>query len=152
MDERHGDFDLERVQRELKKLDKIIRGDPERDKRGMIETLNHLENEINKFNRIFDKDYLGQGGLVSFVTYLYNKEKGLTESQNYKWPFWATVLAAAISLLATGLTHRDDIMKWLPKTGAMHFEQMFEKPKRPARRFHKRKVAPKPILDDEDGD
>lgn len=152
MDERHGDFDIERIQRELKKLDKIIRGDPERDKRGMIETLNHLENEINKFNRIFDKDYLGQGGLVSFITYIYNKEKGLGESRNYRWPFWATVLAAAISLLATGLTHRDDIMKWLPRT-APNFEQMFGKTKRPpTRRFHKRKVAPKPILDDEDGD
>src|ERR1700733_9048122 len=73
--QKSADIDLERLKRSSSRDDKILRGDPEHNIEGMIEAVNHLKNEVNKFNRIFDKDYAGHGGLASFITYLFNQEK-----------------------------------------------------------------------------
>jgi hypothetical protein len=134
--QKSADIDLERIHRELIKFDRILRGDPERNIEGQIEALNHLKTEINKFNRIFDKDYLGHGGLISFITYLHDKEKDRSEARSYKWPFWATVIAAAIGLATAGLTHKDEVMKWFPKHKPSPFESMIDRAAHPKNRYH----------------
>jgi hypothetical protein len=146
-----GDTELSKLRRESIKTDKILRGDPTRNIKGLIEAINHLETEVTKFNRIFDKDYLGHGGLQSFVTYVYNQLKAGEEfrqqGRGYKWAFWTAVLVAVIGLAGLVLTNKDQIEKWFPKYHATGLDAKIEKakhPKSPHKVFVTRVVKPKP--------
>ncbi len=133
--QKSADIDLQKLRRNSEKNDLILRGDPARNKEGLIEAVNLLRNEINKFNRIFDKDYLGHGGLVSFITYVYDRERerdeARKESRGYKWGFWGTILAAAIGAAAIVLTNRDQIEKWWTRPKLAPLEQTIERAKHP---------------------
>lgn len=115
--------------------DLILRGDPGRNKEGIIEAVNLLRNEINKFNRIFDKDYLGHGGLVSFITFVYEREKerdeARRENRGYMWGFWGVILAALIGAAAVVLTNKEQIEKWWAHRKLAPFERQIEKAKHP---------------------
>jgi hypothetical protein len=134
--QKSADIDLERLKDETAEMDKILRG--ERKTRGLIEAVNHLENEVNKFNRIFlDKDYAGYQGLPAFLTYLYNQEKSRNEDRQalsgYRWGFWGLILAAAIGAAAMVFTNKDQIEKWWPHKMSP-FDQMIERAAHPKSR------------------
>lgn len=140
--QKSADIDLHKIQKQQDKIDKILRGDPERNLESLIEAVNHLKNEVNKFNRIFDKDYLGHGGLQSFITFVYHemktqkKEKEL--SAGYKWGFWTAMLVAVIGLAGLVLTNKDKIAQWLPKNHPTALDMKLENAKHP--RSHHRRV------------
>jgi hypothetical protein len=138
--QKSADIDIERLKRTAFRDDKIMRGDPENNLPGLIETMNHLANEINKFNRIFDKDYLGHGGLVSFITYIYNQERDRQKAQElntgYKWGFWGLIAAAVIAAAAVLITNRDQLAKWLPKYHPAPLEAKIDRARHPRNRYH----------------
>ncbi len=114
--QKSADADLDKLRDDWEELDLILRGDPTSDTEGLIEAVNSLRNEINKFNRIFDKDYSGHGGLVAFITYVHDREKDRQEerreSRGYKWAFWGLIASALIGAAMIALTSRDQIEKW----------------------------------------
>jgi hypothetical protein len=87
------DIELAQVEKKLSEIDDILRGDPQNKLDGLIPDINYLKNEVNKFNRIFDKDYLGHGGLQSFITYLYDQEQVRDRQAGYRWGFVNSVTA-----------------------------------------------------------
>lgn len=117
--QKSADVDLHRFKKDMERLDRILRGDPVRDVEGLTETVNYLAREARKFNAMFDKDYLGHGGLASFITYVYNdikdQKKNRESVSSYKWAFWTATLAAFIGLAGLILTNRDQFIKWLPQ-------------------------------------
>ncbi len=130
------DDDLDELWKEIATFDRLLRGDPEENLEGLNAEVSAVKKEINKFNAMFNKDYLGHGGLESFITYLYHQEKSRQTERSYRWPFWGTVIAAVLGLAAVGLTHRDEIMKWFPKQSLSPFEQMIERARHPKNRYH----------------
>lgn len=153
--QKSADVDLERIHRELAKLDRILRGDPSRDIQGIVEGLNRLGSEINKFNRIFDKDYLGHGGLVSFITFVYERERerweSKRESRGYKWGFWGMILAAVIGAVALILTNKDQIEKWWKHPHLAPLETKIERAKHPKAR-HRHVVIREAPTDESDAE
>jgi hypothetical protein len=151
--QKSADTDLHKLKKQQEKVDKILRGDPERNLESLIEAVNHLKNEVNKFNRIFDKDYLGHGGLQSFITYVYNELKKRDKAQElttgYKWGFWGMVVAAVIGAVALFMTQKDQLEKWLPKNHPTVLDMKLENAKHP--RSHRRRVVvhivPAPSVD-----
>ncbi len=136
--QKSADIDLEKLTRKSDKIDRILRGDPGRNIKGLIEAINHLDTEINKFNRIFDKDYLGHGGLVSFITYIYEREREHQQANEihagYKWGFWGLILAALIGAAAAILTNKDQLEKWWEHPHLTHLEEKIENAKHPKSR------------------
>ena len=128
-----SDTEQVKLRRKQDLHDLILRGDPARNKEGLIEAVNSLRNEINKFNRIFDKDYLGHGGLVSFITFVYerehDREEARREGRGYKWGFWGVILAALIGAAAVVLTNKDQLEKWWTRSRVSPFERRVDKAK-----------------------
>lgn len=114
--QKSADVDLDKLRNDWEEIDLILRGDPTNNTEGLIESVNSLLKEINKFNRIFDKDYLGHGGLVSFITFVYERERERyeekRESRGYKWGFWGVILSAVIGAAALLLTNKEQLEKW----------------------------------------
>jgi hypothetical protein len=114
------DIELANIEKEQTRMDRILRGDPEEKLSGLIAELHQAQNEINKFNRAFDKDYLGHGGLVSFITYLHDQEKARDLQSGYRWGFLNTatitigsVLCAILALAGTIFLNWDSIQEKL---------------------------------------
>ncbi len=130
-----SDTEQAKLRRKLDRHDLMLRGDPINNKKGLIEQANHLENEINKFNQIFNKDYLNHGGLISFITYVYNREKereeAKKESRGYKWAFWTVVVGAVIGLAGLVITNKEQIEKWWAQPKLAPLEQEIERSKHP---------------------
>jgi hypothetical protein len=115
-----SDIDLDRRKRDLVKVDKILRGDPERNIEGLIESINHLKTEVNKFNRILEKDYLGHGGLISFINYIVSQQRDQSKRTEYKWSFLnsatvtlGTIIVALISLSGMVFLNWDKIHEYV---------------------------------------
>ncbi len=129
------DMELAKIERQLTEIDDILRGDKQNKIDGLIPDNNFLKKEINKFNQIFNKDYLNHGGLVSFITYIHDREKDRQEnereSRGYKWGFWGVILAAVIGAAAVILTNKEQIEKWWAHPKLAPLEQTIEKAKHP---------------------
>ncbi len=99
------DLAIANIERQLSEIDDILRGDLTNKIDGVVPDLNHLKSEINKFNRIFEKDYLGHGGLISFITFLHDQELSRNKQAGYRWGFLNSVTAAfgAITVSIVGL-------------------------------------------------
>jgi hypothetical protein len=128
-----ADTELAKLRKEAIKTDDLLRG--EGNTPGLVADIDELKREVRKFNAIFNKDYLGHGGLQSFVTYVYNQLKSREEFQSqgrgYKWAFWTALAVAVIGLAGVVITNKDQIEKWLPKYHMNPLDKKIEKAKHP---------------------
>ena len=104
-----ADGELDEIQEKLGQVDRIIRGDPEEKLEGLFEMLHHLQNEINKFNALFNPDIHGNGGLRNDINSLLDKRRRSETREGYIWKFVTALVVQFLILIGLCVVNWDRI-------------------------------------------
>lgn len=141
--QRTQDEKLERLESNQEDIDGALHGETDS---GLIGRIEDLETEVSRLNAVIFQDDAGTKGLHHDIQALLSRR----EDRRDRWANWTKIIIAIITTGTIGIFWRD-IKAYVEKQKPEAFMQMFEKPKRPQSKRHKRKVAPKPLLDIEEG-
>lgn len=105
-------------------IDRVLRGDPEKETDGLIGRLHHLEDTVNELKRVLVVDETGEKGLLHDV-------KVLKESREDKWTKWKNITAVLVALLMSGFFGHfwQNIYDYLSKKDTDPIDQAIEKAK-----------------------
>lgn len=121
-------------------IDKLLRGDPDRDTDGIIARLHQQENAINMLKALVLKDTAGNIGLIARVEAL---ESGERTSGN-RWQFATAVTVAVISLLGLLMTNWERLEAILSRESKDPVTQMINRAKHPRKKKAVYRVVPAP--------
>lgn len=142
-----ADDDLDELRLELAKVDRILRGDPEESKEGIAQSLDRLQAEINKFNRIFEKDHLGNGGLREDISYLMDDRRRHDRREDNAWKFVTAICVQFLILIGLLIVNWDHIQEFIVLHEHIYQAASIErdtKKKKAARAHRKHKVVAVP--------
>jgi hypothetical protein len=117
-------------------IDRILRGDPEKETDGLIGRLNHIEDTVQELKRILVVDETGEKGLLHDVRVLKSNREG-------KWKKWANITTVIVAVFMSGFLGHfwQNIYDYLTKKDTDPLDQTIEKDKRPkGRKIFVRKV------------
>lgn len=114
--QRVWEHEFKTLKRAQASIDKLLRGDPEKDTDGLIARLHHQETEINHLKAVVDVDKAGNKGIVHRVEELESREKTTVEV----WKFWVAILGFIGAILVAIITNLDKIERFLNKNGLSH--------------------------------
>lgn len=137
---------------ELVKIDRALRGDPEENKEGMAQSLDRLQAEIQKFNRIFDKDHLGNGGLLEDIRYLMDDRKRHERREDNAWKFVTAICVQSLILFGLLIVNWDHIQEFIVLHEHIYQAAAIEKDtkkRKAARARHKHKAVEVPEVQGE---
>lgn len=141
--------DLAAMRKTLEEIDRLLRGDPDRDTDGAIARLHHQENEVNLLKAIILKDVAGGKGLVNRVETLEKAEKG---AEN-RWKYATAVSVALLSLFGLVLTNWGPILAYLGYPAKPNkLERIIENAKHPKNRVHRYVIQEQPDQPEPEGD
>jgi hypothetical protein len=138
------DDDLDEIRVEQAKFDRVLRGDPEENREGMAQSLDRLQAEVTKFNRIFDKDHLGNGGLREDISYLMDDRRRHERREDNAWKFVTAICVQFLILIGLLIVNWDRIQEFLVLHEHIYQAASIErdtKRKKAARARHKRKAV-----------
>ncbi len=78
-------------------LDRVLRGDPEKDTGGLIERLHDAETSTSRLSALLFPDHTGNGGLVNDVKTLKRRDELEQRNHDNRWKFWTAIALAIIS-------------------------------------------------------
>ena len=109
-------------------LDRLLRGDAEKDTDGVIGRLHHLETQIAQLNSVIFMDAAGKHGLQHTVEKLLSGER----TSDNRWKFATAVLIALIPVLGAVLLNWGRISAYFERTQKpAPLEQAIEHAKHP---------------------
>ena len=103
------DTQLEEIELTLDVLDKVIRGDTERETSGLIGRIETMERQIAELRSLVIMDSTGKQGLMHDVQLLLAGER----TSEHRWKYFTSVTVAIISLLGLLITNWDRIQAWM---------------------------------------
>lgn len=138
-----ADDDLDDIRVEVEKVDRILRGDPEENKEGLNAAMDRQQAEIQKFNRIFDKDHLGNGGLLEDIRYLMEDRKRHEMRENNAWKLVTAICVQFLILIGLLVVNWDHIQEFIVLREHIYQAASIERDtkKRKVARTHKKHKA-----------
>lgn len=149
--QKSADTDLDDLRLELLKVDRILRGDPERDLDGLIEMIKEHQKEINKFNALLNPDHLGQGGLLNDLREVLGSRQRSEKREGYLWKFATAVVVQFLILIGLIVVNWDKIQEYVVLHQHIHAAAAIEKntKKLKARRARKVKTKSEPATEEQ---
>lgn len=111
---------LDQIDDALDKLDKLIRGDPDEDREGIAEAIHMLQVEVRKFNRIFEKDSLGNGGLLADISFLMDKRKRHERREDNAWKYVTAISVQFLILIGLIVVNWANIQAYIMERQHIH--------------------------------
>jgi hypothetical protein len=99
------DQQLDELESTLDALDKILRGDPEKDTDGLIARLHTMENHIAKLDSCVFKDTAGNKGIQGRLEDIEREER----NAGYRWKFWTAIVGMILATITAVLTNLDKL-------------------------------------------
>ena len=119
---------LEDLDQNYGALDRLLRGDAEKETDGLIAKVHEIETKLARINAVLFVDSTGHKGIQHDVESLLSGERTVAE----RWKFAAAVLVAALSLLGLVLTNWLKITSYVEdKTITNPLDQAGEQSKHP---------------------
>lgn len=100
---------LDAIQEQLRDLDQVLRGDPEKDTGGIVEHLHELQVGITSLRTIMAPDALGGGGVLNRLKALEKKEEREQRQTEYKWKFRIALIGLVSAATVAIVTNFDRI-------------------------------------------
>ena len=107
--QRVWEHDLKAIRRDIAAIDRLLRGDTDKETDGLISRLHHQEVEINRLRAVLDPDKAGNKGVVGRLENLENEEKQTIE----RWKFWVAFVGLLGAILVALITNLDKIEGFL---------------------------------------
>jgi hypothetical protein len=132
---------FEEIKQSLSVMDKLVRGDPDADRAGLLERLHDAERKLQKCDTVlFVGDYTGRKGLVERFNRYEDKDHRAQDTKKLHWTFYGTLVIAVFGIISELIHAWPEIASyWNQKTGDV-VEQKIENVKHPRAR-HKRIVV-----------
>jgi hypothetical protein len=108
-------------------LDRLLRGDPEKDTDGVIAKIHLLETQLARLNAVIFMDSTGKKGLQHEVEILSSGER----TQGERWKFATAVIVAIITSAALVITNWDHIAAYFNQKDTDPVDVAIEKSKHP---------------------
>lgn len=99
--------DLTLLRKVMGDIDRLLRGDPEKDTEGVIARIHDIERQLSKLNAVLFVDSTGKKGLIHDVYELRGEEKRVVE----RWKFATAITVAIIGFLGLFISNWDKIIK-----------------------------------------
>lgn len=133
---------LDKIDDALDALDKLIRGEPEEGREGILEALHLAQREINKFNAVLNADIHGNGGLRNDINSLLDKRARSEKREGYFWHFATAAFVQFLILIGLIVVNWDRIQWYvMVKQHTFQAESVERETKRmKAERAKRRKV------------
>lgn len=124
--QRVSDRLLEDLDANYAAIDRLLRGDPEKEADGIIARLHHIETQIANLNSIIFMDQTGERGLQHDV-------KVLKAAREDRWQRWGNLTKIIVALAMSGLLGHfwRDIQSYLTKKDRDPIDQAIEHAKYP---------------------
>lgn len=135
--------ELSRMERRLARAERVLWGDPEEDREGLIELKNRHQNEINKFNALLMPDIHGNGGVVNDLNEVRYDRSRREKREGYFWHFVTAAFVQFLILIGLIVVNWDNIQGYIVlkqhifQANAVERETKKAKAERAKRKLHK---------------
>ena len=96
---------LDEIEEGIAEIDRILRGDPEKDTGGIVEHLHELQTGFNHLRALMAPDALGGGGVLNRLKALEKEEARKERREEYHWKFWLALVAFASATTVAVITN-----------------------------------------------
>lgn len=100
---------LDAMEEQMRELDRVLRGDPEKDSGGIVEHLHEVQTGLNALRALMAPDALGGGGVLNRLKMLEKKEAREFRASEYHWKFWIAIVGFISAVTVAVVTNVDRI-------------------------------------------
>jgi hypothetical protein len=142
------DLELAKMDREIDKIDGILRGDADGD--GLVATLHALQREIQKFNGLLEYDSAGNPGMLRKIDLVLNDRDRAARREGYHWTFFTAAFVQFLILIGLLVVNWDKIREYVIIREHIHQAAAIErntKALKAKRARHPKKPKPAPVIE-----
>lgn len=137
---------LDGMEEQLRDLDLVLRGNPEKDTGGIVEHLHEVQTGLNALRALMAPDALGGGGILNRLKALEKKEAREERQSEYHWKFWIAIVGFVSATTIAVITNLDRIEALLRRQTKPPAQQTVNRAKR-----RKQQRPPVVIREERDG-
>lgn len=145
--QKSADADLTTLREEMLKFDEILRGDENHD--GLIEKVNLLSKEVNKFNALLYRDSAGNPGILKKIDAVLDDRERADKQTGYRWAFrtafWPVVVVQLLVLIGLVVVNWDKIQEYIVLHEHIYQAAAIERNTKKLKAKRKKKPKPPPV-------
>lgn len=121
---------IDEIEDRTENIDRILRGDPDKDTSGLIEQIHELQTRMNRIYAIMAPDAIGGGGILNRLSALEKREAKEGQQTEYRSKRWIAILglisAIAVAIIANFDRIQSAFARRSPAQQLAHIERQIE--------------------------